>query len=93
MGKNKQKNHKPDEYLLGKLRELKKEIRRKDQRIRQLERDLMLKSPIKEKKSRKEEPKCESCGKGTISITDLGIRKFKICTLCGHRELIIKNHG
>lgn len=88
MGKRKQKDHKPDEYLLGKLRELKKELKRKDQRIRQLERDLLVKSPNKEKKSRKEDPKCLECGKGEISILDIGIRRYTICSLCKSRERI-----
>lgn len=86
MGKTKQKSHRPDEDLLGQLRELKKEIKRKDQRIRQLEKNVLFKESKNEKKSRKEEPKCVACGKGDIVLLDIGIRLYAICQLCRHRE-------
>ena len=85
MGKTKNQNHRRDEDLLGQLREAKKEIKRKDQRIRQLEKNLLFKEPKKERKSRKEEPKCLECGKGELRIMDIGVRRFTICNLCANR--------
>lgn len=89
MGKAKQKNHRPDDYLEAQIRHYKKEIKRKDQRIRQLEKDLLLKTPSKEKRTRKEENAlCRECGKGEVSLMDIGIRLYAICKLCRHRERI-----
>lgn len=88
MGKTKNLNRKPDEQLLGEIRSLKKELKRKDQKIRQLEKNYLLKSSVKEKKSRKEEPKCLACGKGELRIMDLGSRRYTICKLCEDSQRI-----
>lgn len=88
MGKTKQKNHRPDEFLKEQLRHLKKQIKRKDQKIRQLEKELgfNFSKTEKETKKREEDPKCPSCGKGDIELLDIGIRLYAICKLCKYRE-------
>ncbi len=36
----------------------------------------------------KQQDTCPSCGKNELKILDLGIRKYKICTLCRYKEKI-----
>lgn len=88
MGKERRKNHRPDEELLGQLRDLKKQLKQKDQWIRQLEKDLLLKSPQKERRRQQKEILCVECGKGELSLLDIGIRKYTICNLCKDRKRI-----
>ncbi len=88
MGKTKNKNHRPDEFQKEQIRHLKKEIRRKDQTIRQLEKELGYKDKIVIPKTVKEPVKCPDCGKGHMDLIDIGIRLYAICTLCKFRERI-----
>ena len=89
MGKSKNLHRKPEEYLIGQLRRLKKDLKRKDQRIKQLERQLNFKVEEEPSPKKKEESiKCTSCGKGELSILDIGIRVYTICSICKDRKKI-----
>lgn len=85
MGKTKQKTHKHEEYHLQQIRHMRKELKRKDQRIRQLEKELNFKPDVKEK-TRSKIFLCNVCGKGELQIMDIGIRCYLVCQLCKHRE-------
>lgn len=85
------KHAKPDEFQKEQIRHLRKELKRKDQRIRQLERELNYnqnRSPESTRERRKEPPKCFQCGKGELSIMDIGIRRYTICPVCKDRVRI-----
>jgi predicted RNase H-like nuclease (RuvC/YqgF family) len=91
MGKQKQKNHRPDEFLKEQVRHLRKEIKRKDQKIRQLEKELgysFSKTEKEAKKQQQDENLCKECGKGEISLMDIGVRLYAICKLCHKRDRI-----
>lgn len=86
---SKSKHAKPDEFQKEQIRHLKKEVRRKDQRIRQLEKELGYSQTRTEPtRTRKEPPKCPECGRGEISLVDMGIRLYAICNFCKNRERI-----
>lgn len=87
MGKIKQRNHRNDEHLLGKLREKEKQLKRAHQRIRQLEKKLNYRQDdIKEKNNHKPtQIQCSDCGKGNMIISDIGIRRYMVCNLCQER--------
>ena len=82
MGKNKQRNRKPDEHLLGENRLQRKQIRKLQQEIKRLRNELGYQDKVDPIRMRKELPKCPSCGKGEPLLVDLGIRKYIICALC-----------
>lgn len=86
----KAKHAKPDEFQKEQIRHLKKELKRKDQKIRQLEKELgyNFSKTEKETKKREDESLCKECGKGEISLMDIGVRLYAICKLCKHRERI-----
>jgi hypothetical protein len=88
MSKNKQKHARPEEFHRGQVKALKKEIKRKDQRIRALEKELGFsqnKTPNTRRQKQTDPDQCLSCGKGVIKIVDLGERKYSICQLCNER--------
>lgn len=87
---SKSKHAKPDEFQKEQIRHLKKELKRKDQQIRQLEKDLgysQNKSPKTKKEKELDPDQCSECGKGTLKISDLGIRRITTCTLCTYRKV------
>lgn len=88
MAKSKQRNHRPDEFLREQIRHLKKEIRRKDQRIRYLEKELGYQNKTEFVSLKKEPPKCPECAKGDMSLVDIGIRLYAVCSLCKYRERV-----
>lgn len=85
MGKAKLKNHKQDEFLLQQVRHLKKELKRKDQTIKQLQKELNYKPSIVEREIEKL-PKCDQCGKGFLKEVDFVGRLFVICNVCKFRK-------
>ena len=91
---SKSKNSKPLEFEKGKIRELKKIIRQKDQQIRAMEKELGWSQNKSSKLDRKvKEPDldtCPTCGKGFIKTSDIGIRKITTCSLypdCSYRKV------
>lgn len=90
MGKNKQRNRKPDEQLLGENRLQRKQIRKLEQKIRSLEKELGYSqnksSGPRVKVKENYIPKCPVCGKGDLIIMDLGNRRYNICHLCNYSE-------
>lgn len=92
MGKAKQKTHKESEFQLQQIRHYKKEIKRANQKIKQLEKELGYSQNKTEKKEKEEEllPNCESCGKGFLKEIIVVNRKFNVCSLCGYRSKAIK---
>lgn len=93
MGKIKRKNHKPDEMLLGENRLQRKQIKKLQQEIRRLQKELSYKQydTVKEaKRPVKIYDLCTACGKGELTELILANRKFEICELCGYRSLAIK---
>lgn len=87
---SKSKHAKPDEFQKEQIRHLKKELKRANQTIRSLEKDLGYTQNKTEKTKRVKEieDECQSCGKGLIKVSDLGIRKIISCTLCDYRKII-----
>lgn len=88
---SKSKHGKQEEFYLGQIRELKKENKRLKQQLRQSERNNVFKvSPkVLEKAVLKSMFTCEACGKGELTILDLGNnRKYQICSLCKDRRKI-----
>jgi predicted nucleic acid-binding Zn-ribbon protein len=90
MGKQKQKNRRPDEALLGENRLYKKQLKKLNQEIRRLHKEIAY-NQNKSGEPRitvKEDhiPKCPNCGKGDLLIMDLGNRRYNICHLCDYRE-------
>lgn len=90
MGKTKQKNHKQEEFYLHQIRHLKKELKRKDQKIKQLEKDLGYSQNKAEKLSKSRQTPdyntCPDCGKGIIKEMDLGVKIYEVCSLCDYRK-------
>lgn len=82
------------ESLKGKNRELQKYIRQLHQKIRQLEKQLGLRSTLKEDEGHEEVPEskiiCDNCGKGEMKEFVLekpgGLLIFLTCELCDHRK-------
>lgn len=88
---SKSKHAKPDEFLKEQVRHLKKEIKRKDQEIRRLEKDLGYNQNKTEKSKKDKEidlDTCAECGKGFLKSTNLGIRTIITCSLCPYRKVI-----
>ena len=79
------KTHKSDEDLLGTIRNQKAEIKRLKRKIKELEKDVLLKEDNKEDEQ-DEEQICDNCGKGILTIIDIGIRRYSVCGLCKTRE-------
>lgn len=83
-----------EESLKGKNRELQKTIRQLLQRVRQLEKQLGLRSTLKEDEGHEDVPEskiiCDNCGKGELKEFTLekpgGLLIFLTCELCKHRE-------
>lgn len=85
MGKT--KHAKEEEFYKQIIRNQKKELKRKDQKIRQLEKELGYNFSKSEKEKKKQEDNlCNECGKGEVSLVDIGIRLYAICKICKHRE-------
>lgn len=80
------KQGKQEEFYLGEIRSLKKEVKRLKQQLRQAEKF----PPVARESKRpvKMYNLCIECGKGSLKVLDLGNRKYLICDLCKHREKI-----
>jgi len=94
MSKNQKRHSKPDEFQKEQIRHLKKELRRKDQEIKQLQRELgysQNKSPKSERKTKEPDlDLCPNCSKGYLKTSDIGIRKITTCSLypdCNYRKV------
>ena len=94
MGKNKQKNRKPDEQLLGENRLQRKQIRKLEQKIRSLEKELgysQNKDTSKKYNKKQEvelEPNCIECARGFLREISLVGRTFIVCSVCDYRKKI-----
>lgn len=86
---SKSKHAKPDEFHLETIRAQKKQIKRLQQELKNLNKQLNYNQTKdkSEKKSRKINI-CAQCGKGERIIMDIGIRSYNICTVCKDRERI-----
>ena len=95
MGKNARKGgESADETLRGKLREMQKELRRKDQEIKQLEKQIekltgRAKIPVA-KSLPVDENACPECGKGTLNKVEFPRRdkaplQIISCTICDYK--------
>ncbi len=83
------KDHKNDEDLQGIIKSLKREIKSLNQEIARLHK-LLGYSQNKTEKTRRvkeSEDDCKLCGKGTIKVSDLGIRKIISCTVCAYKKI------
>ena len=90
MGKARQKNHKHDEFLLQQVRHYKKEIKRKDQEIRKLQKELgygqnKMNSIKEEVEDIKSNP-CDACGKGELREIIVVGRQIFTCDTCHFRS-------
>lgn len=68
----------------------KKRIRQQEQEIKQLQKELgynQNRSKFPAKVKEKDLDQCESCGKGTLKVADLGIRTITTCTICPYRKV------
>lgn len=93
MGKTKLKNHKQDEDLQGILRGQKKQIKRLNQQIKLLEKQLgyrQNKSPDDLKPFELPEPDCPDCKLGYLKELVVVGRKITICGNCKYRTKAIK---
>lgn len=88
---SKSRHAKPDEFQKEQIRHLRKELKKANQTIRSLEKDLGYNQNKSSKSERREKEidldLCNSCGKGIIKVSDLGIRKITTCTLCSYRKI------
>ena len=88
----KSKEGRDDEFYKSQIRNFKKELKRKDQEIRQLEKQLgynQNKSPKSEKATKNVDlNECQECGKGILQVSDLGIRKIIRCPVCTYRKVM-----
>lgn len=88
----KNKESKADEYYLGQIRELKKEVKSLKQVIRALEKQYLYhggpKSKAPPEPPKREETLCKECGKGKLVTVDIVGRVFVNCALCGYRKKV-----
>jgi hypothetical protein len=84
----KSRNHKEVEDYLGIIRQQKAEIKSLKRRIKRLEKDLLLNEDDEEESDAIEYEMCEACGKGIIQVLDLGIKQYKVCSICKDRNAI-----
>lgn len=94
----KQKTHKTDEGLRGKIRELESVIRKLQSRLKYHERRshfaedntfILINKELEadyQEKVEDQEGNCPSCGKGSLSLLNLGRASYLICDHCPHRE-------
>lgn len=87
---SKTKHAKPDEFQKEQIRHLKKEIRRKDQIIRSLEKELGYTQNKTEKTRKVKEPQnvCPDCQKAVLQESEIVGRRFLICYLCKFRKKV-----
>lgn len=90
MGKQKQKNHREDEHLLGQIRALKSENRNLKKRLRYLEKYHNDDAPEKEERTREKVNNCKECGRGELKDVILVGRKFQTCDTCNWRSKATK---
>lgn len=86
---SKSKHSKPQEFEREQIRHLKKEVKRLNQTIRSLEKELgygQNKSPKSSKIKEDDLDLCNQCGKGILKTADYGIRRITTCTLCPYRK-------
>lgn len=90
MGRQKQKNRKPDEHLLGENRQLKKELKHAHQEIRRLEKYLSWPEEKRSSKANKRDeepiPNCPDCARGFLKEIELAGRNFVLCPVCNFRQ-------
>jgi len=91
----KTRHAKPDEFQKEQIRNLRKQLKQRDQKIRQLEKLLGYNQNRDESKKDsviEELNVCEHCGKGFVVETVFeGIkRKFISCTVCDYKSRAIK---
>lgn len=88
---SKSREGKEDEFYKSQIRSQKKEIKRLNQKVKQLERLLNYdqnKSPKSERKTKEIDlDQCLSCGKGYLKTSDYGVRKITTCSLCSFRKV------
>lgn len=94
----KQPSIRADETLRGEIRQLKAVIRNLQKRLKYFERRthfaedntfvLIDKELEAEYKSevKQSEANCPTCGKGSLSLLNLGRASYLVCSLCSHRE-------
>jgi hypothetical protein len=90
MGKQKQKNRKPDEVLLGENRLYKKQLKKLNQEIRRLQKEIAYnqnKNGTHRVIVKDEIEKCPDCGKGELNTLDIGIRKITRCSICDYQKV------
>ena len=91
---SKSKHARPDEFQKEQIRNLKKEVIRKDQEIRRLQKELgysQNKDPNKKRSRREEvelEPNCVECARGFLREISLVGRTFIVCSVCDYRKKI-----
>jgi hypothetical protein len=86
---SKSKHAKHDEFQKEINRHLKKLLKQAQQEIGQLKKQLGY-SQNKTEKTKKDKDlnDCESCGKGVLKTSDLGIRKIISCTNCDYKKIV-----
>lgn len=92
MGKIEKKNHKHEEHFLGTIREQKAEIKRLNQTIRRLEKELGYgQNRSKDKRPRietEDTPDCPECAKGFLKELNLVNRIYMVCAVCKYRAKV-----
>lgn len=90
----KSKEGREEEFHKSIIRQQNKEIKRLNQNIRQLEKQLgydQYKSPKSQKATKNDVlDECPSCGKGTLKTNDYGVRKITTCSLrpdCNYKKV------
>lgn len=85
----KSKEGREEEFHKSIIRQQKKEIKRLNQQIKVLERELGYGQNKSPKSRIKEEDldQCNQCGKGILKTSDYGVRKITTCSLCEFRKI------
>lgn len=91
MGKTKLQTHKQDEDNLGTIRAQKKQIKRLQQEVKRLEKQLGYRqNRINDSEEiEQQEPDCPECKIGYLKELELVGRRLKFC-LCGYRTKAVK---
>ena len=87
---SKSKHRKSDEHLLGEVRTQRKQIKKLQQEIRRLQKELGYTQYKTNDNIYIEEVKidqCSTCGKGVLTTLDLGIRKIVKCDTCTYKKV------
>jgi hypothetical protein len=89
----KSKDAKDDEYYKGIIRGQSKEIKRLNQKIKQLQKLLGYSqnhdgTKTKVKEVEKDEPDCPDCARGYLKEMNLMNRQYIVCDVCSYRKKI-----